>query len=162
MYLKNRIIIFFYFFISFCLSLFSFHFLHISLFRFALVDFVLLSLASFHFVFISLISFRFVSFRFDFVDFVSFRFYFVSHITGTHKNTDKVIFEIRDLLKQSRPAYHKGFIEMKCFSENENICVVHTLYDYIDRKKNIRKNCSKLLISYQKPFKPVSKDTISR
>jgi hypothetical protein len=28
---------------------------------------------------------------------------------------------------------------------------VHTLYDYIERKKNIRKNCSKLLISYQKP-----------
>jgi len=51
---------------------------------------------------------------------------------------------------------------MKWFSENENICVAHTLYDYIERTKNIRKNCSKLLISYQKPFKPISKDTISR
>jgi hypothetical protein len=40
LYLKNRIIIFFYFFISFCLLFFSFHFLHISLFRFVLVDFV--------------------------------------------------------------------------------------------------------------------------
>jgi hypothetical protein len=59
LYLKNRIIFFFYLFISFCLLFFSFHFLHISLFRFVFVDFV---------------SFRFVSFR----------FYFVSHFIGTH------------------------------------------------------------------------------
>ena len=51
---------------------------------------------------------------------------------------------------------------MKCFDENENLCVVHTLYDYLDRTVNIRNDSSKLLISYQKPFKPVSKDTISR
>ena len=91
MYLKNRIIIFFYFFISFCLLFFSFHFLRISLFRFVLVDFVLLSLVSFHFVFISLISFRFVSFRFVSFSlisfrFVSFSFYFVSHFIGTRKS----------------------------------------------------------------------------
>ena len=61
---QNRIIIFFYFFISFCLLFFSFHFLHISLFRFVLVDFVW------------------------------FRFYFVSHFISTHiwreSNTDAV------------------------------------------------------------------------
>ena len=61
MYLKNRIIFFFYFFISFCLLFFSFHFLHISLFRFAFVGFV--------------------SFRFHFVDFVSFRFVSISFRT---------------------------------------------------------------------------------
>ena len=38
MYLKNRIIIFFYFFISFCLLFFPFHFLHISLFRWVLLN----------------------------------------------------------------------------------------------------------------------------
>jgi hypothetical protein len=52
LYLKNRIIFFLYFFISYCLLFFSFHFLHIRLFRW----------------------FRFISFRFVFVDFVSFRF----------------------------------------------------------------------------------------
>ena len=36
----------------------------------------------------------------------------------------------------------------------------HIIWLY--RTKNIRKNCSKLLISYQKSFKPVSIDTISR
>ena len=86
MYLKNRIIIFFYFFISFCLLFFSFHFPSIFFIsvRFVLVDFVLLSLVSFHFVFISLISFRFVdfvsflliSFRFRWFRFVSFLFRF--------------------------------------------------------------------------------------
>ena len=60
---KSNYLLFFYFFISFCLLFFSFHFLHISLFRFAFVGFV--------------------SFRFHFVDFVSFRFYFVSHFIGT-------------------------------------------------------------------------------
>ena len=76
MYLKNRIIFFFYFFISFCLLFFPFHFLHIRLFRFAFVGFV-----SFRFHFVD-----FVSFRFVFVDFVSFRFYFVSHFIGTRRS----------------------------------------------------------------------------
>jgi hypothetical protein len=67
---KSNYLLFFYFFISFCLLFFSFHFLHISLFRFAFVGFVS----------ISLISFRFVSFLL-----ISFRFYFVSHFIGTHK-----------------------------------------------------------------------------
>ena len=75
MYLKNRIF-FFYYFISFCLLFFSFHFLHISLFRFVFVGFGLLSLVSFYFVFISLISFRFVSFLLISFRFVSFRFRF--------------------------------------------------------------------------------------
>ena len=69
LYLKNRIIFSFFFFISFCLLFFPPIF-------FISVYFVLLSLVSFHFV-------DFVSFRFVFVDFVSFRFYFVSHFIGT-------------------------------------------------------------------------------
>ena len=74
MFLKNRIIFFLYFFISFCLLFFYFHFLHISLFRwfrfisfpFRWFRFVSFSLISFRFVSFSLISFRFVSFLFRF------------------------------------------------------------------------------------------------
>ena len=69
---KSNYLFFFYYFISFCLLFFSFHFLHISLFRFVFVDFALLSLVSFYFVFISLISFRFVSFSLISFRFVSF------------------------------------------------------------------------------------------
>ena len=70
---KSNYLLFFYFFISFCLLFFSFHFLHISLFRFAFVGFV---------------SFSLISFRF-----VSFRFYFVSHFIGVHPlSILKVIF----------------------------------------------------------------------
>jgi magnesium-transporting ATPase (P-type) len=78
---KNRIIFFFYFFISFCLLFLSFHFLHIGLFRVVFVDFVLLSLVSFYFVFFSLISFRFVSFLLISFRFVSFRFVSISFRT---------------------------------------------------------------------------------
>ena len=74
LYLKNRIIIFFYFFISFCLLFFSFYFLHISWFRFVLVDFVLLLL----------VSFSFHWFHFIFVD-------FVSHFIGTRTDDTFVL-----------------------------------------------------------------------
>ena len=96
MYLKNRIIIFSYFFISFCLLFFPSIFLPFSSyqsisfcfswFRFAFVGFV-----SFRFHFVDFVSFRFVSFRFVSFSlisfrFVSFSFYFVSHFIGTRKS----------------------------------------------------------------------------
>ena len=124
MYLKNRIIIFLYFFISFCLLFFSFHFLHISLFRFVLVDFVLLSLVSFHFVLISLISFRFRWFCF-----VSFRFYFVSHFIGTlfSLDFDFLLYRFRWILFSFRFVSFLILPESKPFCYLENNKLIFTL-----------------------------------
>jgi hypothetical protein len=80
LYLKNRIIFFFYFFMSFIFFLPFSSYQSISFcfrwFRFAFVGFVL-------FRWFRFVSFLLISFRFVFVDFVSFRFYFVSHFIGT-------------------------------------------------------------------------------
>jgi hypothetical protein len=107
LYLKNRIIFFFYFFISFCLLFFSFHFLHISLFRFVFVDFVLLSLVSFYFVFISLISFRFVSFlliSFRFVSFL-FRFALYRYPTTVCLETKRLFFKFCLSVLKASPTF---------------------------------------------------------
>ena len=99
MYLKNRIIIFFYFFISFCLLFFS------SIF-FISVYFVLFSLISFFFRwfrFISLISFRFRWFRF-----VSFLFRFALYrcpiVISTNDFRRQVLFIVDCLKTQTKDA----------------------------------------------------------
>ena len=53
-------------------------------------------------------------------------------------------------------------IEFKVFSDNPNICVVSTLNEYIGRTAVHRGEHKHLLLSYAKPFKPVTVDTISR
>ena len=79
-----------------------------------------------------------------------------------HRHKDKIVFEIKEPLKQSRPKYHLNHVEFIAFPHNQNLCVVNTLNSYIKKTCNLRKNHTKLLISYKKPHCPVSKDTISR
>ena len=52
-------------------------------------------------------------------------------------------------------------IELKPFP-NPRLCVVTTLREYLIRTKLLREPCSQLLLSYVKPYKPLSRDTISR
>jgi len=72
------------------------------------------------------------------------------------------IFYIQKLLKTSRPGKHLGRLELRAFDEDKPLCVVTLLKEYIERTKLIRGTHSQLLLSYCKPFKPVSSDTISR
>lgn len=54
-------------------------------------------------------------------------------------------------------------IELKSLTD-PRICVVTTLKEYLTRTKFARetRSCSQLLLSYVKPYGPVSRDTISR
>ena len=74
----------------------------------------------------------------------------------------KCVFVIKDLLKTSRPGHHFGQLEFLAYNPDEKLCIVKHLVLYIDRTRNLRSNHQQLLISYQKPHRPVSKDTISR
>lgn len=74
------------------------------------------------------------------------------------------IFYLIRLQKQSKPGKHPKPIELKAFDQEHSLCIIRHLRAYIDKTSAHRadSNSSQLLLSYQKPFKPVSKDTISR
>lgn len=75
---------------------------------------------------------------------------------------DKYLFIITDLLKQSRPGFHTGTIDICQYVVNKNLCPCATLDSYIELTKNVRLNEDQLLISFQKPFKSVSTESIGR
>ena len=82
----------------------------------------------------------------------------VSHMTLTDKHC---IFYIQKLLKTSRPGKHFGRLEFCSFDDDRPLCIVTVLNEYVKRTKLIRKCNSQLLLSYCKPFNPVSTDTIA-
>ncbi|XP_060553557.1 uncharacterized protein LOC132714668 isoform X2 [Ruditapes philippinarum] len=74
---------------------------------------------------------------------------------------EAVFIQPNHILKQSRPGYHQETIHLKAFNENPNICIVQTLKEYIKRTENLRTG-QRLLISTIKPFKAVSRSTVTR
>lgn len=77
-------------------------------------------------------------------------------------NDNECIFYIRTLLKTSRPSQHMA--TLKYFSYHEpNLCIVRHLRLYIQMTESLRSNgIDDLLISYVKPHRPISGDTLSR
>ena len=53
-------------------------------------------------------------------------------------------------------------VEFVAYPDNSNICVVTTVKTYLDRTSALRGGAQQLFVSYSKPFKPVSRETISR
>ena len=45
---------------------------------------------------------------------------------------------------------------------DKSLCIVHTLTEYVSRTEKLRKNEAKLFISFCKPYRAVSGETISR
>ena len=64
--------------------------------------------------------------------------------------------------KQSKAGWHLAPIDLLSFQSDKKLCVVEHLKEYFQHVKQLPEEHSQLLISYVKPFKPVSKDTISR
>ena len=72
-----------------------------------------------------------------------------------------VMIPITARLKQTNARNNKFKIELRSLEEDPSICVVECLKSYLKRTGKLRTS-SKLLISYLKPYKAVSKQTISR
>ena len=81
-------------------------------------------------------------------------------MTLTDKNC---IFYIQKLLKTSKPGKHTwnvwSFAPLK---KIKKLCIVTVLTEYVNRTKLTRGSYTQLLLSFCKPFKPVSTDTIAR
>ena len=84
----------------------------------------------------------------------------VISIKDIHFIHEKCSIVIKDLLKTSKKGVQQLPIELVKFPQ-ENLCIINVLQFYLDRTSSLRKG-DKLFISYQKPFKEVSSDTISR
>ena len=74
----------------------------------------------------------------------------------------KCVFQICSVIKQTRKGNHLAPIELLAFAENEKLCVIKVLEEYIKKTRDLRKEERRLFVSYQKPHGPVSKDTIAR
>ena len=72
------------------------------------------------------------------------------------------VFQINKLLKTSRPAKHFSHLVLQAYPTDEQLCIFKTIQAYLAKTKPLRGKHTQLLISYQKPHKPVSTDTIAR
>lgn len=70
-------------------------------------------------------------------------------------------FHIETLLKQSKPGRHLSVINFTSYNDRQLCVVSHLKHKYINMTKDLRKSDA-LFISYQKPYGPVTTDTIAR
>ncbi|CAH3183232.1 unnamed protein product [Porites lobata] len=73
-----------------------------------------------------------------------------------------IVFTFNKPLKQSNPKTQVKPLVLKAYTHDESLCVFSTLKEYLQRTETLRVTGSPLLISFQKPHKAVSRDTISR
>ena len=83
-------------------------------------------------------------------------------VNNVHKLSSEFLIKTEGLLKQSRPGYKNPQIHLNAYSPDRRLCVFTVLKEYLYRTKHLRKDSSKLLISYVKPHKDVSRDTVAR
>jgi hypothetical protein len=74
---------------------------------------------------------------------------------------NEIIFTIREKLKTSKAGKHLPPIKFLSYPEDIRLCPVAHIKFYIGKTKPMRSH-SKLLLSYVKPFKPVTNSTIGR
>ncbi|XP_071502116.1 uncharacterized protein [Diadema antillarum] len=73
-----------------------------------------------------------------------------------------VSFKVNEHLKQSRPGNFGLDVLLKAYPPDRRLCVVTYIKAYLRRTKEIRGEESHLFISFRKPFKRVTAQTISR
>ena len=84
------------------------------------------------------------------------------NISGVTLSESSCTFSLLEHIKTSRPGNSGPCIKFSCFTPDEEICPIKSLSAYLQRTEKVRHDNTQLLLSYMKPFKPVSRDTISR
>ena len=74
---------------------------------------------------------------------------------------NKVTFRVFEPLKASGPKSHDGEFIYKAFVD-ENLCVVKCVKDYLEEVKDLRNDVTSLFVSYVKPHKSLSRDSLRR
>ena len=83
------------------------------------------------------------------------------NLSNMRVSVDSYTFLFSKLLKQTRPGFPNPTVTLTAFRDRK-LCVVTTLKEYISRTEPLRGSESQLFVSYTKPHKAVSRDTIGR
>jgi hypothetical protein len=83
-------------------------------------------------------------------------------VNNMKKFSSQFVFKFDALLKQSRPGADFSTFVLKAYPPDRRLCVYTVLKEYLSRTKPVRCKTNKLLLSYVKPYGPVSRDTVSR
>ena len=83
-------------------------------------------------------------------------------VTAMQLNPEKCVFVIKTLLKTSRPGKHLSSVEFQSYKEDRTLCPVSHIAEYVKRTASLRGTQHGFFISYRKPHKEVSVDTMSR
>ncbi|MCG7878554.1 MAG: tyrosine-type recombinase/integrase [Candidatus Thiodiazotropha taylori] len=83
-------------------------------------------------------------------------------IENMSKGYDTYTLQYRGLLKQTKPGTNNPMAELKAYPIDRRLCVIFTLKEYLKRTQSLRQSETCLFISYIKPHKEVSRDTVSR
>ena len=76
-------------------------------------------------------------------------------------NPEKCVIPIYDPVKQTRRGKHMKPMEFKVYPEEEKLCVIHNLTEYLQKTRSVRRY-SALFLSYQRPYHAITKDTVTR
>lgn len=82
-------------------------------------------------------------------------------IKNMRVTSNAVEFAIPDPVKTSGPGKTQPVLTLPIYKQDLNLCVGATLAKYIEKTAVLR-HSTKLLISFVKPHKPISRDTLSR
>lgn len=83
-------------------------------------------------------------------------------ISGLQMTQSAAFFTIDTVLKTTRPGAHMSQIMLKRFPEDENLCVVGTLQEYLQRTEVYRAGEDGLFLTCKKPYKRASRDSMRR
>ena len=75
---------------------------------------------------------------------------------------DTYSFDVAEHIKTSTPRSPHTRIDIAAYEPDSTICPLTCLKAYINKTKALRNNETKLFISYVRPHKAVSRDTVSR
>ena len=74
---------------------------------------------------------------------------------------EKVTFFITEKLKHTRQGVHQQPLEFLAYKADRKLCIVTHIQHYVEKTSSLRQEEKQLLISFIKPHKAVSKDTVS-
>jgi len=83
-------------------------------------------------------------------------------IDAMHFQLNSVCFTMTQVLKQSKPGNSGCTIKLHAYPPERRLCILTYLKQYLLQTKSLRAGEKSLFISFRRPHKPVSKDTIAR
>lgn len=83
-------------------------------------------------------------------------------IRNIHFQENSVKIVIGDMLKTSNAKRHLGEIELMKYDVDPDLCVRHTLSNYLEKTETRRGSVTRLFITSQRPHRFASRDTIGR